>query len=1275
VDRAPLGFGDYELIQKIARGGMGVVYKARQRKLNRIVALKMILTGHLATADEVQRFYLEAEAAAQLEHPGIVPIFEVGEEAGQPFFSMSFVDGESLAKRVQKGVLPPRDAAGLVERIAQAVAYAHDHGIIHRDLKPANILLDKDGNPKISDFGLAKKVAGGSHLTMAGQIMGTPSYMAPEQAAGQTEEVGPAADIHALGAILYCLLTGRPPFDSVDTLETLRQVKEREPVPPGRRNSAVKRDLETICLKCLQKDPRKRYASASLLAKDLGRFLAGRPILARPVGRAEQVWRWCRRNPWVASLLAAVAASLSIGLATTTYYWRQASKREEDALANAQRADNERVRSDRRWYAAELNLAQKAWQEAQIAACQQRLAAFEPQGPESQDLRGFEWYYLQHLCRLDMATLPGHSAPVRCVAFSPGGKLLACGSGSYGQPGEVKVWDMATGQERLCLRGHNDLVSCVVFSPDGRRLASANGGVFTPGEIKIWDLVDGRVLRGIPAHSMPVRGLAVSADGRQIASFGGGSTQTGISLPGEVKIWDAAEGRQLLCIPLPRNNAAVWTTFFGALAFSPIAVEPQRRLAYADGYEVRVCDHTTGKELLRLGKHANVVNSVAYSPDGRHLASSSSDGVKVWDETGKETLTFPHADGVLGLAFSPDGQRLATAAGNNVVKVWDLATGNEALVLRGHKDTVASVAFSPDGWRLASGGSEGAVKIWDATTPAEAFIADGDFGTINDVAFNPDGRRLAIVDSYRAVRILDTTTSLEVLTKYAHAASILGVAYSPDGRLLASAGKDRTVRVWDAATGEEVFCLRGHTAPIQGLAFSAESQRLASISRGVASTGRPIPGEAVIWDLRSGRAVLTLPGRTELGTHSELAHVTFSPGGERLATSENRTVRVWNADTGQEVLTLPSVEGFVTCLAYSPDGSQLAAASLGGAVKVWDMVTGETRLALRGHAGTVRGLTYSPDGRRLVTAAGGTSKGGERLDSEVKFWDALTGQEILTLHGAPAQVPHVTFDRAGRRLAVSGDSVVTIWKGLDTELAEPRQAASLVKSLLGRSSACEAISARLRDFPVCEAVRQQAIALAQPFWRNRVRQEAEPLVRSLFNKPLFRSEVLTQIRADPVLGESVRQEALELAERFVENPDMLNRASRAVASRTGGNPSAYRLAAEQAEIACRLMPFEGSYHTTLGMAQYRLGKYQEALATLMHADELNRTAEGSSVPADLAFLAMNRYQLRDGDRARVNLKHLRESMQQANWARNAEAQGFLKEAESLLTEPALPPAK
>ncbi len=309
-------FGDYELVQEIARGGMGVVFKARQVTLNRIVAVKMILGGQLAGPEDVQRFHTEAEAAAQLDHPGIVPIYEVGEKDGQHYFSMGFVDGQSLAKWVAEGPLEPRAAAEMVKTVAEAVHYAHDNGVIHRDLKPGNILVDRDGRPRVTDFGLAKLTERGSELTGTGQILGTPSYMPPEQAAGKIDQIGPPVDVYSLGAILYCLLTGRPPFQAASPLETLLQVQNQEPVPPRQLNAGILLDLNTIVLKCLEKDAARRYHSARDVAKELQRFLTGEPIVARPISLVERSWRWCKRRPLIPSVVAAVVSiSIVAGLA------------------------------------------------------------------------------------------------------------------------------------------------------------------------------------------------------------------------------------------------------------------------------------------------------------------------------------------------------------------------------------------------------------------------------------------------------------------------------------------------------------------------------------------------------------------------------------------------------------------------------------------------------------------------------------------------------------------------------------------------------------------------------------------------------------------------------------------------------------------------------------------------------------------------------------------------------------------------------------------------
>jgi hypothetical protein len=313
-------FGDFELLQEIARGGMGVVYRTRQISLGRIVALKMILTGRLASAADVQRFRNEAEAAALMDHPGIVPIYDVGEHRGQPWFSMKLIEGGSLAERMPRFAGDPRAAARFMTAAARAVQYAHARGVLHRDLKPANILIDENDQPLVTDFGLAKRVEGDAGLTQSGAIVGTPSYMAPEQALGKRGGLTTAADVYSLGAILYEMLTGRPPFQADNPLETLLQLRERSPLPPRSLNPKIDRDLEMICLKCLEKEPSRRYASAAALAEDLQRLLDGAPVAVRPVGIVERCRRWCRRNPSIAVLTAAVVLVLVGGMASTGYY-------------------------------------------------------------------------------------------------------------------------------------------------------------------------------------------------------------------------------------------------------------------------------------------------------------------------------------------------------------------------------------------------------------------------------------------------------------------------------------------------------------------------------------------------------------------------------------------------------------------------------------------------------------------------------------------------------------------------------------------------------------------------------------------------------------------------------------------------------------------------------------------------------------------------------------------------------------------------------------------
>ena len=493
-------FGDYEITREIARGGMGVVFRARQISLNRTVALKMILAGQLADETDVKRFYTEAEAAAQARPSGDRADLRGWAARGAAFLLDGVRRGAEPRRAAGRGTdAGPRGGRALLE-VAKAIEYAHRRGVIHRDLKPANILFDADGNPRVTDFGLAKRVQADSGLTGSGQIMGTPSYMPPEQAGGKRGEVGPAADVYALGATLYCMMTGRPPFQAATAMDTLLQVIGEEPVPPRRLNAAVPRDLETICLKCLQKEPHRRYTSAQALADDLQAWLGGRPIAARPVGALERAGMFVRRHPSLAAaygLAAAVLVLAGFG-GIVVHFWREAvvarkqaerardgetkaralaeEARDGEATARAE-VERQRERVERIDYGRTIEVAHQEWREANVAAALALLDSTRA------DLRGWEWRYVHRLCHSELMTLKGHTDSVYSVAFSPDGSRIVTGSWDK----TAKVWDARSGAEVLTLKGHTDRVGSAAFSPDGSRIVTGS----LDGTTKVWDAWSG----------------------------------------------------------------------------------------------------------------------------------------------------------------------------------------------------------------------------------------------------------------------------------------------------------------------------------------------------------------------------------------------------------------------------------------------------------------------------------------------------------------------------------------------------------------------------------------------------------------------------------------------------------------------------------------------------------------------------------------------------------------------------------------------------------------
>jgi WD40 repeat protein len=991
----PRRLGDYELLDQIGEGGMGVIYKARQLRLGRLVAVKMIRTDRLTSATDVLRFRSEVEAVASLDHPHIVPIYEVDEHDGQPFFSMKLIEGGSLAGQLPRLAANLPAGVRLLATVARAVHYAHQRGLLHRDLKPANILVDAQGQPHVSDFGLAKRLGPRpsavpctaesdpeeASLTQQGMIVGTPNYMAPEQAATRGG-VTTAADVHALGAILYELLTGRPPFRGDGVLETLRQVIESEPASPRSLNRRVDRDLETVCLKCLQKDPAGRYRSAEALAEDLERWLQGRPVRARPVRSHERFLKWVRRRPHLAALAGLLVLSLLAGFAGVLWQWQRARREYQRA---AQLAEAEQ----RTAYARAISLAYAEWRAGNAGGAQLVLSACHP------ELREWEWHYLSRLFRArQLATLEGHVDGVLAVAFSPDGSRVASAA-----DGVVKVWARPgpgrVAQLLLTLRGHAGAVTAVAFSPDGKSLASGGGDA----TVRVWDAASGERLATLRGHTAGVTGLAFDPRGRRLASTGGEP------LRGELKLWDPTKEKALVS----------WESqhLLSAVAFSP---DGKSLVAACHDGSVTAHDAATLQPVRPFkGQTQRTVPwaGITFSADGKWLAAGSPEGlVRVWAfATAQEVFSAvtPTQAGVSGVAFAgKDGRILAAASADQTALGWFTRSGKPAFTLRGHTRAVQAVACSPDGKLLASASQDRTVKLWDLTQRDDDLTLRWPNQGVTSVAFTSDGARLASATRDRALKVWDVATGRAVVTRWRLRGAVNGLAFSPDDKQLACAGEDGTVHLRDTRGGV-VAALGGHAGRVEAVAFRPDG-------RGLASAGAD--GTVRIWEVPSGRLARTLR------SHGRAVRaVAFSPDSKRLAgAGEDGVAWVWDAAGGGKPLALGD-GGPVYALAFSPDGRHLAAAGQDQAVRVWDMATGALALTLRGHAGAVRALAYGPGGRLA-------SVGDDRA---VRLWDRV-GQELLALRGHTEALHAVAFSRDGHRLASTGDDgTIKLWNGTPLE--------------------------------------------------------------------------------------------------------------------------------------------------------------------------------------------------------------------------------------------------
>lgn len=958
----------FELLEPVGRGAYGLVWRARDTQLDRIVAIKIPTRGDMDPR-EAKRFLREAQSAAQLRHPNIVSVHDTGIEEGRPYIVSDFIEGVTLSSFLTARSLPIREAAGLCLTISRALHYAHESGIIHRDLKPSNILIDGGTQPFVTDFGLAKRVSADATIAAHVSVLGTPSYMAPEQARGESHYVDRRCDVYSLGVILFLLLTKEKPFRG-NTQMVLHQVIHDEPPSPRKLNGKVPRDLETICLKCLEKTPKRRYESAGALADDLERYLEGKPISARPVSLPERAWRWCQRRPAVASLLISLFLSLSIGLIGVTHFWLEAAENATQLGASL--------------YRAQMNLVAITYDAGDIAGVRQTLNRFS-EDPSWAGVRGFEWRYFDALTS-PFQQVASQGNVVVDIAVSHDGALCAACSRNR----QVRVWDARSGELIRTLSLAAGRFNSVDFCPNSTLLASGS----SDGMLRVWDPVNSEVSLREIKHGPAVTTVRYSGDGRLLLSSGNN---------GAIRIWNADDLEVVEQIPsgMSRTMHAM---------FLP---DGERIVVATEDGRIRVWDVGTRRQLRIVDPLPELIQTMACSDDGRTIVIGTYSGVlhvvplEADLEPWKYDSTWGRIDDI---EFTHRANVIALAASDGALHLFDLNRRRVVRELMTHPQVGGVLDRSADGRFLSIGGGNGAIQRarLDAFDAPAILWHESD---VRDLDFLPQGDHVVAVDSDGVLRVWDVTTGESEQLSADDETKALTVSAHPGGRLIASGGLGPHVTIWDRDSldvVEQLSITEFSDVGVLKVEFSTTGLNLAVATR---------QGPVLVYQMNDPPELLFAVPVSD----SQVSALDFSTNDRLLALAySDSRIELYDGLTGALIEGTLDTSDSPAAIVFCQDNRALAVGTESGQVQIWDLETRSMRTNVKGHASRISCLEVLPDGVTLVSGGG---------DWQLRLWDAPSGELVTRLTGHNRQVFAISISPNGDTIASGGlEGDIRIWR-------------------------------------------------------------------------------------------------------------------------------------------------------------------------------------------------------------------------------------------------------